>query len=105
MIFSRNPKDRNCLRLALRQAAGEFYRGKCFIDRVERTGKQTGLLTGDYRQAVGLAQQLNVLERLCARAPCRIHVLQGIAECAAIRLMRRQNFRRARREFVMKPNG
>ena len=31
--------------------------------------------------------------------------MQGITECAAICLMRRKNFRSARRELVMKPHG
>src|SRR5207253_9871585 len=87
VIFARNPEDWNGFDAALCQAVGKFYRGQCFVNRVERSAEKTGLLTGDYCDAVRFTQALNVFECFFARPPGAIHFFQRAAESVSIGLV------------------
>ena len=55
VILGGNPKDRNGFDAPLRHAFGEFYCRERLINRVERTGEKTCLLSGDDGDAIGFA--------------------------------------------------
>ena len=104
VILSGNPKNGHRFEAALGHAFGQLYRGERFIDRVERSAKQAGLLARNYGHAVSIAQQTDVRQGLFTSLPTAIHLLQCAANRPAIRFVIGQNSLAAIGNFVMKTN-
>ena len=68
MIFGGNPEHGNSFDSALRETISKLHCRQRFVDRVQRTAEQTGLLSGNDRNAIGRAQALNVTKRHVIRA-------------------------------------
>src|SRR5882672_2978592 len=91
MIFARNPENRNGFDATLCQAVCQFHRGQCFVNSVERSAEEAGLLSGDHGNTVRFTQALNVFECLFAGAPGAIHSFERAAKYLSIGLMIREH--------------
>ena len=54
VILSGNPENGHRFEATLGHAFGQLHRGERFIDRIEWSAKQAGLLAGNYGQAISV---------------------------------------------------
>ena len=105
VIFGGDPEDRHSRCTALGKTACEFDRGESFVNRVEGSRKEAGLLARNDRQTIGVAQPLDVAECRLTRAPVPVHGLERIAERGAINFVSCQDFGSALGQLMMKADG
>src|SRR5262249_44587064 len=101
VILRGDPKNRHGADATLGHAFGKFHRGKRLVNCVERPAKEAGLLAGNHRDAIGLAQQFDVAQGLVAGAPATIHFFQRAAKRVTVRLVARQYLIAPRGQFVV----
>jgi hypothetical protein len=105
VILRRNPENGDRGSPALRQTSGELNGRERLVDGVERSCEEARLLARDDREAVGLAQPLDIGQDFRARAPAAVHRGERIAERAPVRPVCAEDFGRTRGELMMKAHG
>ena len=72
---------------------GHFYSRKSLVNRVKRSGKQAGLLSGHNSDGVCLAKQFYIRKGTFTCSDLRIHLCQRFAKCVAVGFVGFQDFR------------
>src|SRR6266404_913536 len=104
MILCGDPKHGHCFSSTLRQTIGQFDRGECLIDCVQRTGKETGLLARNHRHAFRIAESRNIVGNFSSGTPFQVHSLERITDTRAVNSVVRKNFRGTQRWIRNKPD-
>ena len=94
-------QQRYGIRAARRKTRRELDGRESLVERVERAGEESDLLARHYRDRVARAQASNVLKRLRACAPRRVHVGERVAERFAVRHVVVENVRAPVRKLVV----